>query len=64
MNLAKEDRKIAVKVRGGSSKLSATFRTTDDEKDLYKYIGDSELNENDVIFYEMSARSAATFFAK
>lgn len=64
INLATEDKKLAVKVCGGASKNYQAFRTTDDAKDLYAGIGDVQLNADDVLLYTAPARSATTFFAK
>lgn len=63
INIAANDKKVAVKVQGGAGKTCAAFRTSDDEKDLYAPIGYFELDDNDVIFYTAPARSAATFYA-
>ena len=64
VNIANDDKKVAVKVKGGGSKVYEAFRTTDDEADLYNSIGDFTLNADDVMMYVAPARSAATFFAK
>jgi hypothetical protein len=64
VNTSNDDKKVALKISGGSSKSYEAFRTTDDEKELYNAIGDFELNDDDVIIYKAPARSAVTFFAK
>ncbi|MBN1481635.1 hypothetical protein EH223_04665 [candidate division KSB1 bacterium] len=64
INIAANDKKVAVKVHGGANKTYAAFRTSDDEKDLYTPIGNFELDDNDVIIYKAPARSAATFYAQ
>ncbi len=64
INIAQNDKTAAVKVKGGASKTYEAFRTTDDETDLYNAMGDYDLNDDDVIFYQAPARSATTFFAK
>ena len=64
VNIANDDKKVAVKVKGGGRKVYEAFGTTDDEADLYNSIGDFTLNADDVMMYVAPARSAATFFAK
>ena len=64
INLSKEERKVAVKVRGGGSRSYQGFGTDDEGKRLYAALGVVTLDDRDVLLYTAPARSAATFFAK
>ncbi len=63
VNISQWDRKIKVKVKGGSSNTYDAFRTTDEE-DRYKSLGTFTLDQDDILEYEIPKRSATTFYAK
>jgi hypothetical protein len=63
VNIAKQDQKVRIKVRGCASKVFAGTRTTDD-KDRCKDLGTVELNDADELICTAPARSTTTFIAQ
>lgn len=64
VNINDEETEVAVKVRGGESKTYQAFRTTDDNTDQYRALGNYSLDQNDYLIYNAPARSGTTFFAE
>jgi len=60
VNIGKDDKPVAVQVKGTRSTMFTAFRTTD-EKDRYAAIGNFELNDGTLV-YTAPARSTTTFF--
>ncbi|MBN2411901.1 hypothetical protein JXQ31_09435 [candidate division KSB1 bacterium] len=75
VNIGKQDKKVAVLVRGGGGKRYEAFRTTDSPdrfqeleiqsnyNDEYKSVGTFEL-QNDILYYTAPARSGTTFYVQ
>ena len=57
------DKSVVIEVFGCESKKFKAYRTTEDEKDLYKEIGVFELKDGN-IFYVAPMGSVTTFFAQ
>jgi O-glycosyl hydrolase len=62
VNGGKDDRKVAVAVRGSASRVFEAYRTSD-EKDRYAGVGDFSVSDG-LLIYTAPARSATTFFGK
>jgi O-glycosyl hydrolase len=62
VNVGKQDKLVAVRVRGSESTRFEAFRTTD-EKDRYAGIGGFALKDG-LLIYTAPARSATTFFGR
>lgn len=62
INIAEEDKKVAIDLKGTESKSFQAFRTTDEEE-RYNRIGDFN-SKQDRIIYTAPARSATTFYGK
>lgn len=59
---SKTDKNVIIEIVGATAVKFRAFRTTEDEKDLYKEIGTFEL-EDGTIIYEAPKGSVTTFFA-
>jgi O-glycosyl hydrolase len=62
VNNGKEDRKVAVKVSPGRSRVFEAYRTSDD-RDRYAAAGEFQIADGFIV-YAAPARSATTFFGK
>ncbi|NJO03956.1 MAG: hypothetical protein HC880_21805 [Bacteroidia bacterium] len=63
VNLDDEERTVLIDIVGNESPRYRAWRTTEDEKDLYKSIGDFQV-ENNQIRYAAPAGSVTTFFGE
>ncbi|MBN2000383.1 hypothetical protein JW935_22725 [candidate division KSB1 bacterium] len=67
VNISKYNKLVGIRIRGCESRTFAAFRTTDgteEEYEKYRAIGTADLTSDDLLIYEVPARSATTFYAQ